>query len=264
MAHQQIPESAETAAFVGIRDQVALAEDLFEQLALAALPGRDLFARAAVERAEILVEGAKIGQQLTRSGRHVQEAFAHLGRFHQFQVAFADPGDVGIDVGLALLKFGDAGTRIQLGAVDDLLEQVEYAHQARFRADEMPLAEAVQPFQGQFGRRSQVVMGFVLPLRIIFAQPAAFVGSPVVQVTGGGFWKQVFAAGFMQLEQVVVELGHQLLARDRPGIRRDEAAVQETCDHRRVVRGQQSPGGMRTALREKLLVIHHVGTGREY
>ena len=58
-------------------------------------------------------------------------------------------------------------------------------------------------------------MGFVLPRWIIFAQPAALVGRPVIQVGSRRLGEQRFAYAFVQVIDVVVELRCQLLAADR-------------------------------------------------
>lgn len=76
--HQEIPERAETAALVGARDRVAVAEDLVKHLGLAALGRRHPLADLAVELAEALLDLAKIREQRVRGVGHLQEPLAEL------------------------------------------------------------------------------------------------------------------------------------------------------------------------------------------
>jgi hypothetical protein len=90
---------------------------------------------------------------------------------------------------------------------------------------------------------------FVFPGRVIFAQPATLVGRPIIKITSSAFREQGLAADLVQLIQVVVQLRHQLLARDGAHVRHDKHVVQEAGDHGRMVCGEKPPGRVRAALR---------------
>ena len=57
-----------------------LLTQLAEQIALAALPGRDPLAGRAVQAAEILLDLAEVREQVTRSGGELLEPVAERGR----------------------------------------------------------------------------------------------------------------------------------------------------------------------------------------
>jgi hypothetical protein len=167
-----------------------------------------------------------------------------------------DLRDFRINVGLALLEFGNAGTGIHFGPVDNLLEQSNHCHQARFRADEAALTKALQLFDRAFRRRRQVVMRLVVALGIVFAQPAAVVGCLIVEIRRGRLRIQILARHLVQMKQVVVELGNQFLADEGADVRRDKTSIQETGDHRRVIGSKKALGRMRATLCGELLVVH--------
>lgn len=164
--------------------------------------------------------------------------------------------DFSIDGRLAFLQFGNARARVQLGAVDNLAQQIEHRHQARFGADELALPQRQQPVDGLLGGRGEVIMGLVLAARVIFAQPAALVGSPVVQICRGRLREEHFSSHFMQVKKVVIQLRRQLLPRDGAHVRRNETMMQEAGDHRSVIGCEQAPGRMSASLRQKLLIVH--------
>ena len=128
-------QNAQTAAFVGVRNQVTPAEHLLLQFALAPFPGRDLFGYASVQAAEILVQYTKIRQQLARC--------------LPFAGSVRAPGAV--PSGATGLPESDRSPRlsrpcasvvircayaVQFGAIDDLFKQIRHGHQARFSTDE--------------------------------------------------------------------------------------------------------------------------------
>jgi hypothetical protein len=86
------------------------------------------------------------------------------------------------------------------------MQQIEYRQQARFGTDEIALPQAVQPRQRSFGRSSEIVVGLILASRIIFAEPAAFVGGPIVELRGRRLGEKHVAGTRMQVIQVVVQL----------------------------------------------------------
>src|SRR5699024_7422901 len=75
-------------------------------------------------------------------------------------------------------------------------------------------------------------------------------------VAGGCLRKQHLARLVMQAKAEVVELGHQLLSRDRAHVGDDEAGVQEAGDHRRVIGREKTPARVRAALVDQFLKLH--------
>ena len=57
--HEEIPESAKASSLVRVADGIALAEEIVEQRAPAARPGRDLLPHGPIEVAETLLKLAE-------------------------------------------------------------------------------------------------------------------------------------------------------------------------------------------------------------
>ena len=183
--HQEIPERAEALALVAARDGVALREDLFQQRSLAALKRGDALAHRAVQRAEILLHFPEVAEQAARRERHLLKAIFHLRRVEQrnMPVAYAR-----ISASIATLRFSRSAMRdvgILLRPLRDFPQQREHRHQTRFGADELPLVEARQPVDSAFCRRREIVVRLIAARRIVFAEPPAAVGGPIVEILIG-------------------------------------------------------------------------------
>ncbi len=96
--HQEVPERTKAAALIGLVDEVALAQNVLQQRALAAVPQRDAFANAPVQAAKVVLHLAEVGQQFTRQGGELDEAFLQRGVAHQRQVARLHARDLGVDL----------------------------------------------------------------------------------------------------------------------------------------------------------------------
>ena len=84
---QKIPEGAETLALIGIGNRIALAHDVLQQRALAALPQRDALANAPVQLTEVVLHLAEVGEQLARSLHELLEAIFHRRVVQQRHIA---------------------------------------------------------------------------------------------------------------------------------------------------------------------------------
>lgn len=164
----------------------------------------------------------------------------HLARLHQ--------GDFGINRRAALLQLGQPRLRVGLAAGADLLEQLKQRQQARFGADKGPLAQADQPGQGARGP-GQVKMHLVGARRIKLAQPAALVGSPVVQIVLRTLGVGLLAETFTQAKQGVFEGFGQIGLGHYPHIGQDKGVVQKAANQGRVFSRQQAPCRMLAAQR---------------
>ena len=261
--HQELPEGAEAAALVGIGNGVALAENLREQLALAAAPGGDAFAHLAIEVAEVLFHLAKIGQQAARAGVDFQEALAHSRIVHQRDFAGSNPGDLLVQRRLALFQFEDARLGIGLTALDHLSQQLEDRQQARFGTDELALAQTGQPFDGLFAGRRQLEMGLIVARWVELAQPAVGVVGPFVEIGAGAARKEGFVRLLVEAVEPVLEQRSQAAGVQAAAIGRDEGLLQEARDQRCMVGAQQSPGRMALAQGEQLRIVHQGSSALE-
>jgi hypothetical protein len=179
-----------------------------------------------------------------------------LGRIHQIHVTFTDALKFGGNVGLALFQLGDASLGIGRGSLDHLSQQFEHRNQARFGADKLALAQTQKPRQCLLSCRCQVEMRLVAVGWVVLAQPAAIFGRPVVEILARTARKGAVAQPLTQMEEVVVQLGDELLSRDGAQIGLDEAAVKEASHKRRVVRHQQPPSWVFLAKSVERLEIH--------
>ena len=80
---QQVVEGLEAAALVGGVDHAAAVDELGQQLALAALPRGDAFARRAVQSAEVLLHLPEVGKQLAGGGGELLVALPDRGAVEQ-------------------------------------------------------------------------------------------------------------------------------------------------------------------------------------
>jgi hypothetical protein len=76
---------------------VPLADDLVEQLTLAALPGGDVRADVAVEGAEVLFDEAEVGEQLAGRAAEVLVAVEQGDGIQRWGLAARGPGDLRVD-----------------------------------------------------------------------------------------------------------------------------------------------------------------------
>jgi hypothetical protein len=93
-------------------------DELGQQLALAALPGGDPFARRSVQGAEVLLYLAEVRQQLAGGGGELLVALADRGAVQQAGVRIlAELVDLALDVLLAALELVQALGGVGLGAL---------------------------------------------------------------------------------------------------------------------------------------------------
>ena len=238
---QKIPEGAKALALVGIGYRFALAHDVFEQCALAALPQRDALAHTPVQLAKIVLNLAKVGQQLPRTLRELLKAVLQRGVVQQRHIARLHPGDFGVDFSALFLQLGDALGRVGFAALAHLFEQVKQREQARLGAHELPLAQLRQPGNGLFGGGRQIELGLVCARAVKLAQPALVVRSPIVQI----LQRRLRESGFTQVQaqgiQGIFQRLGQIRRRHHPHIGHHEHPVQKAGHQRRMVRAQQPP-----------------------
>jgi hypothetical protein len=108
------------------------------------------------------------------------------------------------------------------------------------------LAERRHEVERLLGRRRQIEVGFVAVGRVVVAQPAMLVAGPVVEILRRRSRERVPAEALAEIEEEIIEPGHELGLCQRPHVGRDERAVQERHDDGRVIGRQQPPGGMRS------------------
>ena len=240
--HEEVPERAKAAALVRVGDQVAFAQDVLQQLPLAAVPQRDAFTHPPVEAAEVVLDLAEVGQQLARERRELGEALLHRGIAEQRHVAGLDPRDLGVDLGALAVQLGQPHLRVGLAALVHLAQQVEQGQQARLGADEAARLQAGQPGDGAFGRRGQVEVRLVRAGGVELAQPGALVGRPVVQVLGRGLRVGRASALFAQRVQRIFQRLGQVGLPEHAHVGQHEDAVQEARHQRRRIGREQPPG----------------------
>ena len=225
--HQEVPESAEAAALVGLVDEVALTQDVLQQRALAAVPQRDAFAHPPVQAAEVVFHLAEVGQQLARQRGELREALLQCGVAQQRHVAGAHALDLGVDDIAPALQFLYAHLGIGLAAFAHLAQQLEQRQQARLGADEAAFAQRAQPGQRLLGGGREVEVRLVRARRVELAQPGLVVRRPVVQV----FERRLRMAGgpalFTHGVERVVQRRCQLGLVDHTPIGQHEHAVQK-------------------------------------
>ena len=241
---QEVPERAEAAALVGVGDGVALAHDLLEQRALAALPQRDALAHAAVELAEVVLDLAEVGEQLARALHELLEAVLDRGVVEQRDVAGEHARHLGVDLVALALQLGDAPRGVGFAALAHLLEQREEGEQARLGADELALAQLRQPGERLLGGRGEVELGLVGAGLVVLAQPGLVGRGPVVEVVDRRLGEGVLAAREAQRVELVLQRLGEVRRRHAAHVGGDEDAMQEARHQRRMVGAQQAPGGV--------------------
>ena len=242
--HEEVPERPEAASLVRIGDDIALPQDILQQLAFAALPRGDLLARAAVEVAEILFHFAEVREDFPGRGGHVLEALAQRRLVQEIELAVLDAGNLTIDLLFLPLEIAYPRGRVEAGALDELAQKLEHRAQPRLASDECSGCQALDPGDGLFGRGGQVEMGLVGPLGIIFSQPAARVLGPVVQIIRRGFREGLGPPRLPELVELVLEQGRQLRLLDAADVGLDERLVEKSHDQGSVIGVEQAPGGM--------------------
>ena len=142
------------------------------------------------------------------------------------------------------MQFGNALGRVSFAAFAHLLEQVKQRKQARFRADELPLAELCQPGNGLFGSGRQIELRLVCAGAVELAQPALVGRGPIVQVLKRWFRKGAFTRVQAQGIQLVLQCFGQIRRCHHPHIRHYENPLQKTRYQRCMIRTQQPPRGV--------------------
>jgi len=122
---EEVVERVETAPLVGIRDSVAVAEHLVEQLALGAAPPRDGLAHLPVERSELHLHLAEVGEQLAGHRGELLVAVPLGGRVEHVDLARLRPGDDLVESCPLRAQLVEPPLRVGLGALDDLAQQVD-------------------------------------------------------------------------------------------------------------------------------------------
>ena len=90
----------------------------------------------------------------------------------------------------------------------------------------------------------EVVVGLVAGGGIIFAEPAAGVGGPIVEILVGAFGECLFAEFLAQAVEGVGEAGGEFGLGHGADVGLDEGLVEEADDEGGVVGHQQAPGGV--------------------
>ena len=86
----------------GVRDGVALGHDVLKQRSPGAFPERDALAHPAVERPEVLLDLAKVGEDLARHLHELLKAVLERGIVQQREITSPHVLDLGVDSQLAL------------------------------------------------------------------------------------------------------------------------------------------------------------------
>jgi hypothetical protein len=151
----------------------------------------------------------------------------------------ADPPAVGLsDDQLsrpALLQLDQSGLGIALGPLQDLPQQIEDGQQARLGGHELARTQAGQPLDRLLRRWGDIEVRLVPVGHVVFAQPAAVVARPGVEILHGRPGKRPLATPGPQLEEVIIETRGQLPLRERTDVRLDEHPTEEAHDQRRVL-----------------------------
>ena len=147
------------------------------------MPPRDLLAQLTVQPAEILFDFAEIGEQFPGRSGELLVAVTHGGLVEQRQLTGLDPGYLLIDPLALSAQLGHPLIRIGLGTKDDLPQQFKNDVQARFGADELPFAQALDPLQRLLYGRCGVKMRLIGAVGIVLAQPAHPRCGPIVEVS---------------------------------------------------------------------------------
>ena len=115
-----------------------LAQHLVEQLALGAGPAGDLLAQPPVERPEVLLDLAEVGQQLAGVAGELLVAVALADGVEQLDLAPLGPGDLGVELGPPPAQLDQPALRVGVGAEDHLPQQLEQRVEPGLGADELP------------------------------------------------------------------------------------------------------------------------------
>ena len=240
LREEEVIERLERLALVGAGDRLPAAEHVVKQLALAAVPARDLLPQLPVQLPEVLLHLAEVGQQLPRGRRELLVAVAHPGRVEHAEVAGLDPRDLVVQLLPAPGQLLDPRLRIGLGAEDDLPQQLEDRVQPGLGADELALAEPAHPLQSLLDRRGGIEVRLVGALGVVLAQPAGLRACPVIQI-GPGLLGEAAGGAFVQREQLVVQAASELGRGDGADVIVNEHLLQKTQHQRRVLGPQQPP-----------------------
>ena len=135
---EELPERAKASPLIGIRDGVALGHDVFEERSPGALPERDALAHPAIERPEVLLDLAKVGEKLSCHLHELLEAILERGIVQQREVAGPHALDLGVDRVPSPMKLRDPRLRVGLGALAHLPEELEQGEETGLGADEAP------------------------------------------------------------------------------------------------------------------------------
>jgi hypothetical protein len=136
------------------------------------------------------------------------------------------------------------------------VEQIEHQPEPRLRTDEAALLEPREPLDRALRGGRQVVMRLVRVRRIVPAQPAARVVSPVGEILFRRARRHLVAEPFAQMMQPVVQARNRVLLAQRTHVRADEAPMQEADHDRRVLRRQQQPRRMVATKMDDPIVVH--------
>ena len=136
-----------------------------QQRTLGTVPQGDAFTHPPVQSAEILLDLAKIGEQIRApAALNCWKRSLSCGVIEQRNIACLRAGDLGIDVIASFLQLRDARLRIAFAALAHLLEQFEQRQQPRLGADETAFGQRAEPRDGFLGGRRQIELRFVRTL----------------------------------------------------------------------------------------------------
>src|SRR5262249_54903137 len=117
-------------------------------------------------------------------------------------------------------------------------------------------AQARQPSQRSFRSRRDIELGFVTAGDVALAQPAMFVGSPLIEIGTRVARNAIIAKLAAQSEKIILKMTCQVRFQHLPDIRRQEHAVEKARDQRGEVRTKKPPSGMNGAKSFKRLKVH--------
>jgi hypothetical protein len=145
-------------------------------------------------RPEVLLDFAKIRQQLARKLRELLKAILQRGVVQRRRRPFSDPRDLAIDRGAPFQQLRNARFRVRRAALGHLPQQLDQHQQPRLRADERPLRQARYPKNRFFRRRGKIEMRLIGIGHVNLPQPALFVTRPIVKVFNRSFGKTALSS----------------------------------------------------------------------